>query len=720
MKPFLIILGILGAAAAEILGGALILAGLFGFDNPFGEDGFLGLPKPAARDESTSGGDGATGWEIETVDAAAGRYGGKCSLALDGRGRPHIAYWSSGKEPDISYARWDEEGWSVQTLDDSVNGWGCEITIRLDREDRPHIVYSSSAYSKNPRSSCRYTYACKYARPEGGKWRIDNVAAGEGDAPRLALALDNDGAANLAFLRRIDDTDNYRIELSYGRYDGNAWEWELLATPPYFSDQLSIFLAGGTEPYVLNGPRFFVRRDGRWQERGIPFHFGSRALDAHGRLHVAFHDDGLIYGRQTEAGWDEETVDVKWEAGCGASLALDRDGLPHISYFNDYDLRFAHFTGEEWVVGALEEYHRPLEHDYDTSLAVDDEGHPTIAYFDPFSGALKCARWRGGEWLNPPASEADANKDLTAAGEIVSWYLEKTAGVPEDPRHPRWLLKRDDIYAEPDDQAEVLLRIEEPTEAEFLDARSVRKSYEDMAGETWASYDAWVEVKVGDVVGWVRAYSFFAKDYSNPALVRFAKPYAPLREGPSEEAPVAREDVKPGDRWRVGASAAAGQYFFLAGKVADWYCIDRGYSEIWVPADAPGLELFYLTYAWHPTGDSDFWFYLPGDEEVGRVFYLVDTYLGSRGLPWKEPRLEVVAAGETFELVPLEIGYAGGYECVDYYFEFAFPHPVRREDIEAITFSVGDEGERVYFTVDPHDAWREPATERHWPSRGMA
>ncbi|MEE9455765.1 MAG: hypothetical protein V3W11_01275 [bacterium] len=79
-----------------------------------------------------------------------------------------------------------------------------------------------------------------------------------------------------------------------------------------------------------------------------------------------------------------------------------------------------------------------------------------------------------------------------------------------------------------------------------------------------------------------------------------------------------------------------------------------------------------------------------------------------------------MAAGETFELVPRKNDYSGGYECVDYYFEFTFPHPVRRDDIEAITFSVGDEGERVHFTVDPREAWREPATEKRWPSRGMA
>lgn len=713
---------IITGVAAALVAAALYVIVALAFEPDFRTSLKEGVPRVARAllggAEATAGGDGTAGWETTTVDADAGRYGGKCSLALDRRGRPHIAYWSNGMEPYISYARWDGEGWRVQMIDDSIGRGDCELTMRLDREDRPHIVYGNYFYDKSTPPSCDYAYACKYARLEGDKWYVAKVIAGPGSLRRLALALDNDGAAHLALVRSENEPGGCD-ELSYGRYDGNAWEWESLTAARVLSEHLSIFLASGTEPRVLCGKAYFVALEGRWEKRSVPYE-GSAAVDAPGRLHFAFRDDGLIYARRTENGWKKEPVDAKWGAGFGASLALDRDGLPYISYRNRYDLRFAHFTGEEWVVHAVEEFNRPAERDIDTWLAVDDEGRPAIAYFDDFSGSLKCARWRGGEWRNSTPPEADNSKDLTAAGEIVSWYLQGAAFVPADPRHPRRLLNRVNIQAEPDEQAEVLLRIREPTEGELLSARSVRKSRGDMAGETWETYEAWAEVKVGDVAGWIPADCFPMKSYANPALVRFAQPYAPLREGPSEEAPVAREDAKPGDRWRAGGAAAAGQYFFLKGKVADWYCLERGFSAIWAPADAPGLELFYLTYAWHPTDNSDFWFYLPGGDEVDRVFYLADTYRASGGLPWKDPRLEVVAAGETFELVPQDIAYSGGYECVDYYFEFTFPRPVRRDEIEAITFSLGDEGERLYFTVDPHDAWREPATKSHWPSRGMA
>jgi hypothetical protein len=477
--------------------------------------------------------------------------------------------------------------------------------------------------------------------------------------------------------------------------------------------------AGG-EPCILSGRQFFAREGGLWREGAILDNSDSGALDAHDNLHVAFRDDGLIYGRDTESGWKEEAVDEKWGGGGGASLALGRDGLPYISYNNRYGIRFAHFTGEEWVIHTVEEFDRPAQYAFDTWLAVDDEGRPAIAYFDPFTGALKCARWRGGEWRSPPASEADKSKDLTTAGEVVSWYLEGVPHLTKDRRSRIRVMNRGRVLAKPEDGAACLLEFDEPTNAEFVGGRSVRVSSGDMAGETWETYQAWVQIKVGDVVGWTNPGSFFANDYPNPSIARFGKEYSPLREGPSEDAPVVREDVKPGNRTRVGPTAAAGQYFGVVGRVGDWCCLERGFSGIWAPADAPGLEYFYLTYAWEPTGSAQFWFYLPGKAEVDRVLCSVYTYLGAGGLPWQDPRLEVVVDGEKVEAVSRDVGFSGGYESGSSYFEFEFPRAVKREDIESMTFSVGEEGERIHFTIDPHDAWRKPATKRRWPTQGFA
>ena len=669
-------------------------------------------------------------WEVETIDSSTRGDRGICSLELDSRGRPHIAYFSRAEEPCVRYARWDGEAWVAEKVEASEEILGCDVSLALDGADAPHIVYNYYVRESNPRSRFGYKYVCKYARRSGEIWDVEEVATDVGYNGRLGAALDGEGRVHVAHRHYVDDPEGSRDELIYSRRDADDWSHELLAARKFLDGRVNIVLTGEGQPRVICGPRYFLPRGDRWVEKEIPG-YGAAALDARDWLHLAFisiehpfyadpEDGELHYARQTEGGWDEETVDVKWAAGGGTSLALDRDGLPHISYFNNYELCFAHFNGKEWVFHTVDGSDSRVRRSSNSSLALDGDGRPVIAYFDRLTGALKCARWEGGELRNLPPSETEGTKDLTAAGEIVSWYLEGVPYLTTDRRSPMRTLERCYIYAEPEEGAECLLEFDVPTEVEFVGGRSVRVSHGDMAGETWETYRAWVKVKVGDVVGWTDPSSFFSNDYPNPSFARFGKAYSQLKEGPSRGAPAVREDVKPGDRWRVGPTAFPGQYFAVVGRVGDWCCLERGISEIWAPAGAPGLEYFYLTYAWEPVGLAQFWFYLPGTAEVERVFYSVHTYMGAGGLPWKNPRLEVVAAGETYEATFVEKGYSGGYECGTSYFEFEFPRAVKREDIESMTFSVGDEGERIHFTIDPHDAWREPATEWNWPVQGFA
>ncbi|MCI0687378.1 MAG: hypothetical protein L0Y54_09110, partial [Sporichthyaceae bacterium] len=75
-------------------------------------------------------------------------------------------------------------------------------------------------------------------------------------------------------------------------------------------------------------------------------------LDPTGRRHVAYYANGtgdLRYatcalGCGLAANWQRATVDQTGDVGASASLALDRDGAPHLSYFDRTAMRLKYAT----------------------------------------------------------------------------------------------------------------------------------------------------------------------------------------------------------------------------------------------------------------------------------------------------------------------------------------------------------------------------------------
>jgi hypothetical protein len=69
------------------------------------------------------------------------------------------------------------------------------------------------------------------------------------------------------------------------------------------------------------------------------------------------------------------------------SIALDSNYDPHISYYTGEELKYAYWTGSEWVTETLS-----AESVRDTSLDLDSENRPYIVYYVPTTRELKLAR----------------------------------------------------------------------------------------------------------------------------------------------------------------------------------------------------------------------------------------------------------------------------------------------------------------------------------------
>src|SRR5262249_10222698 len=107
-------------------------------------------------------------------------------------------------------------------------------------------------------------------------------------------------------------------------------------------------------------------------------------------LRFAAFEDNVWQARSVEAG----TQSGKWN-----SFVLGKDELPHFAYssFKGGELHYAHFDGKEWNRVILDspgpgEGQRGMG----ASLVLDANGNPAISYHDLQS--LKYARFDGKKW----------------------------------------------------------------------------------------------------------------------------------------------------------------------------------------------------------------------------------------------------------------------------------------------------------------------------------
>ena len=107
----------------------------------------------------------------------------------------------------------------------------------------------------------------------------------------------------------------------------------------------------------------------------------SLRLTADDLPRIAYGSNHLFYAHLEETGWVNDLVDASSGVGKYASLALDSNGSPYISY-NDAtnkDLKYAHWTGSNWDVQTLD-YGSTSYFGTFTSIVVDSNNNPGISY----------------------------------------------------------------------------------------------------------------------------------------------------------------------------------------------------------------------------------------------------------------------------------------------------------------------------------------------------
>ncbi len=368
--------------------------------------------------------------------------------------------------------------------------------------------------------------------------------------------------------------------------------------------------------------------------------------------------------------------------------------------------------------------------------------------------APKPAPADAGESKAQPAPGAEEVKDSSAAGALVRWHPGLSLLEPGRPWRPAaFFFNHGLLYEKPftkdtgseawgdgrrtlekethreqvtGEHVTVVGRLDNPSEAEITAARSVHTlllaADEDPIGPRWGYY-TWLKVKAEGAEGWgllrgarpdfIGPYDegtvpfpdvYLYPDLPPLALVRFTERFSPLREGPAATSPRAKEI------YRAQEYAAAGEVDEIVAGFGDWLCISHG----WLRADTPGLAFYFMTFAWRPyRGVEEVHFYFPVEGDVGRIIYSIDLndlYREST-LPQEDPVITVYAGGGSYDLAINSLDVFNNLKYGRSYFEAVPPQPVKREDIESVTFTVGTEPHRVKATFDPREAWGKGAKE---------
>ncbi len=274
----------------------------------------------------------------------SGKYvGGVPSIAVDGKGKVHLAYLDLLSKK-MTYASNVSGAW--QPIDiDTLTGTGPAISLGLDGAGKAHIAYHDAS-SKNLR----------YATNASGAWKTTVLDQGNDVGQSPSLAVDPAGNVHITYAS---------ITFPKGkiRYATNATKtWKIIDIP---------------------GDKLTQKMD--------------MVADKDGKVHISFQlNTGLNYATNMSSTWKFTTLD-QGSSPPGISIAVDPLINIYISYVDikTNSLKFATNKTGKWVITTIASMSKAGTI---TSLGVDSKRHNHIVYTDYGNKDIRYATNLSGAW----------------------------------------------------------------------------------------------------------------------------------------------------------------------------------------------------------------------------------------------------------------------------------------------------------------------------------
>jgi hypothetical protein len=270
-------------------------------------------------------------WNIERLPADPGS--ARPSVAVDRFGRYHLA-WRTGEffgQGILRYAKIENGTWHEEIVDD-VQGGTSDASIAVDGRGNPHIVYAPELAG----------LPMRYARWDGTAWQKEDIVL-RGGILSPSLVLDPAGKPHVAYI--VDS--GAEVDYAFRSGDAWTVETvdivspnQTLATSLVLDSRRRPHIA--YDELFAVGIHYAVKSDAGWStelvdtgQRWDPF----LVLDSANRPHMAFYDaerGALIYAARSSGSWCVQTIEddpnESIRIGRDPAIAVDDIGTIHISY----------------------------------------------------------------------------------------------------------------------------------------------------------------------------------------------------------------------------------------------------------------------------------------------------------------------------------------------------------------------------------------------------
>ena len=357
------------------------------------------------------------GWTRDIIDSDGADVGRYPTLALDGNDAVHIAYRYSSEE-DLRYATNASGAWQTQDVDGLNLKVGSYGSIAIDQDNNVHIAYNQGDLDYLRYATNKPGYFVAATVEDQYKCGLQTSIALDGDGVAHIFSTHNalqkllHTTATLDCLAQGDEADSNcdGVDGTDGDLDGFA------SLDSGGSD------CNDSDPTVQ--PQWVTTVLDEGPSVG---EFASLAIDGQNVLHAAYYAAtpmDLVYARLEPGGeWEIDTADPSGhDVGQYSSIAVskvdeeDEEGaVVHIAYHNatSNELWYATNGTGAWVPEVVEATPEPGddvgEH---AALALDKNGFPHIAYYDVPNGLLRYASKETGVWeLSTVPNDGNAGKN---------------------------------------------------------------------------------------------------------------------------------------------------------------------------------------------------------------------------------------------------------------------------------------------------------------------
>ncbi|SRR5208337_2410433 len=309
--------------------------------------------------------------------------------------------------------------WQIEVVDSSRGkAAGSFSSLAIDRFGNFHLVYSNLAGT-----TLQYAFRAKTEK----RWDKTTIDALGGSFE--TLAVDSHGWAHIAY-------NSPKVAgLHYAEWDGKQWQ-KLLIDPVKTNHETSIQLDSQGYPRISYYREEYSDRrsakslkyayfDGKtWYVQTVDHRSGtgswnSLALDREGRPHISYSiaTGFLGFAYLDQSGWEHTLADFQGYKGkryldSDSSLVIGADGDPRIAYINGTarTINYAWREGTVWHQETVDSLVATGAAADQVSLKLDSKGRPHIVYYDSGLGTLKYATRDKKEWRTETIDDGNAGQ----------------------------------------------------------------------------------------------------------------------------------------------------------------------------------------------------------------------------------------------------------------------------------------------------------------------